>query len=310
MLLRLSLLLTLLLSCLSCVQADEAKPLNRTDSGLSFSVLKTASSSGTLEAMVVAGGSYLRWRELVQVAMLVRHPKGDFLWDSGIGTEIEAQMSVFSFLDKQLFSIKDVLPVRTQFDQHGYDSGNLFAIIPSHMHWDHVSGIEDFLGTPVWVQDASLEEAKASVPPGFVSSQFDDPGIQWQSLTLEDGPYMGFEQSKDIYGDQSAVLVDLSGHAHGQVGLFLNLDNGERYFFIGDTTWVLEGITNNQSRSNIVQWLVGVDADIEQNAALIDKIHHLSRENKDLVIVPAHDEVVLQRLPIYPLFSKVLVTSP
>ena len=294
--------LMVMLSLISAgVQASDYAA--KSESNISFSALKTAHSSGSLESMVVAEGSYFNIRNLAHVAVLVRHPKGDFLWDTGIGENIVEQMEVFSFFDKQLFSIDELNPAKAQLSQQGYNSDDLMAIIPSHMHWDHASGIEDFLGVPVWIQAPALEEAMQGQPPGFVLSQYDDERINWEVSELTDGPYHGFTKSKDIYGDKSAVLVDLSGHTYGQFGLFLNLDNGEKYFFIGDTTWVLEGVEENQPRPNIVQWLVGVDVEIEMNSVLINQIHKLSLAEPELIIVPAHDENVLARLPKYPAFS-------
>jgi N-acyl homoserine lactone hydrolase len=119
---------------------------------LSFSVIQTAQSSRTSEVMVVEGGDLFTWRKLEHVAVLVRHPKGDFLWDSGIGIEIETQTAVFSFVENLLFRLENVKSARLQLDVNGYDVKTLMAIVPSHMHWDHASGIEDFLGVPVWIQ--------------------------------------------------------------------------------------------------------------------------------------------------------------
>ncbi len=280
----------------SALQASEPTSIR-------FSVITTAESSGSLEAMVVKSGSWFTKRKLVHTAVLVSHPKGDFLFDTGIGKEVTEQMSAFSFFEKQLFSIENVNPAVNQLEQQEYNFARLFALIPSHMHWDHASGIEDFINIPVWIQPDAYEEAIAGKPPGFVLSQYDSPDIKWQSLTLNARPYETFEKSLDLFGDGSALLVDLSGHTQGQLGLFLNLASGKRYFFIGDTTWSVIGINQNKPRPVFVEWLVGVDSDFEKNNQVIDKIHTLSMNKPNIVIVPAHDEQVIQRLPSYPLFS-------
>lgn len=271
-------------------------------STLQFSVIKTAQSAGGLEATIFDGGSWFTVRKLVHCAVLVRHPKGDFLYDTGIGKEVDSQTEVFGPLDRQLFKIKDLSPAVEQLGQNGYEPTQLMAIIPGHMHWDHASGIEDFPGVPVWIQNASLDEARTGHVPAFLKSQFDAENIRWQPLTLKPESHLGFGPSLDIFGDGSIVLVDLSGHTVGQVGMFLTLPDGARYFFIGDTTWVLEGITENASRPWLTHKLAGVDRDIDQNALLIKKIHDLSKADPTLTIVPAHDENVLKTLPVYPQF--------
>jgi glyoxylase-like metal-dependent hydrolase (beta-lactamase superfamily II) len=278
--------------------------LNEPAEKLSFSVIKTAESSGSLEAVAVDNGSWLTIRSLVHTAVLVRHPKGDFLWDSGIGKEYEAQMEVFNFFESQLFSINNVVPAKLQLEEHDYTIEDLFAIIPSHMHWDHASALEDFSNVPIWVQANSLNEAKEGETPAFVISQFDDPKLKWHQLQLSNTPFMGFIKSLDIHGDGSAILVDLSGHSDGHLGLFLTLESGKQYFFIGDTTWTIKGIEENKSRPWFTDALVGVDTDFEKNARVIDKIHKLSKQHPNLIIVPAHDELQLKLLPNFPSFSK------
>jgi len=298
------LLPAIILTYLSLSSSVVLSALDTPATKLSFSVIKTAESSGTLEGMVVDGGGWFTVRNLVHTAVLVRHPKGDFLWDSGIGSEVESQMEVFNLFESQLFSINNVNPAKQQLQAKGYLVENLLAIIPSHMHWDHASALEDFENTPIWVQPNSLAEARQGEAPAFVQAQFDSPSLKWHDLKLSNKPFMGFDNSLDIHGDGSAVLVDLSGHSEGHLGLFLTLANGKQYFFIGDTTWAIKGIVENKSRPWITDTLVGVDTDISQNAKVIDKIHQLSKQNENLVIVPAHDELQLKQLPNFPSFSE------
>lgn len=277
--------------------------VNSPPSKLRYSAIKTAASAGSLEAMVVDGGDWFSLRHLSHVAILVQHPKGDLLYDTGIGSKVEEQLEVLNILDKQLFAIEGLNPARAQLDQASYPMQNLMAIVVGHMHWDHVSGLEDFLGVPVWVPEEALAEAEEGEPPGFIHSQFDDERIAWEMIRLDNKAYMGFETSRDVFGDGSVVLVDLSGHADGQMGMFINVPEGERVFLIGDTTWTLKGLETQRSRPRFVQWMTGVDKDYEGNAELIHKIHALSKSHPDIKIVPAHDEYVLETLPVFPAMS-------
>jgi len=270
--------------------------------GVSFSVIKTAQSSGSLEAMVVSGGRLLEPRYLVHNAVLIRHPEGDILWDTGIGRQIEMQVKAFGFLDRQLFKVEGVDPARDQLERHHYNFNALKAIIPSHMHWDHVSGLEDFVDIPVWTPKISHSEAKEGEAPAFIEAQYDAPELRWKYIDLTAQAYLGFSRSLDIYGDGRLVLVDLSGHTNGHLGLFVNLEDGSRYFFIGDTTWVLEGIQSRKSRPVFVNWLVGVDTNVDENFNRIEEIYQLSQRNPEIIIVPTHDEKVLKTLPLYPEF--------
>lgn len=281
---------------------SDASTMTSEENLLRYSVINTAQSSTTLEVLVVDGGGWFTPRNLVHPAVLIQHPKGDLLWDTGIRSNIDEQFSNFSFLEKQLFKIENVRPAISQLADQSYDLSRLIAVIPSHMHWDHVSALEDFNGTPVWVQSKEYEAALNGPSPAYIQSQFDDPNINWQTLRLEPSPYMGFSHSKDIFEDGTVVLVGLSGHTQGQVGMFLNTAN-QSLFFIGDTSWTARGIETLRGRPDLVNYLVNVDADAAENFARIVEIHAAQEQNPELVVVPAHDELVLNELPIYPAFS-------
>ncbi len=277
-------------------------PASETNGKLAFSVIITGESSGSLEAMTVDGGSWFTPRKLVHTAALIRHPKGTILWDSGLGTALDEQMDAFSWWEKRLFQVENVQPAITQLASEGLSPNDLFALIPSHMHWDHVSALEDFPGVPIWVTPDEHAESEHGSPPAFIKSQYDDTALIWKHITLQPREYEGFEYSLDIFNDGSLILVDLSGHTHGQLGLFLNHPSGQRYFFIGDTAWTAKGVTSNRGRPAFVDWLVGVDSDYEKNAAQLDKIHQLHRQYPELIIVPAHDELVNRSLAVFPEF--------
>ena len=265
-----------------------------------FSVINTGQSAGSSEGLIVSGGDWFKKRQLVHNAILIQHEQGDLLIDTGLGREVDKQVAAMSWLNQQLFAYTKTVPVIDQLQQQGYDFNRLKAIIPTHLHWDHASGIEDFkaLNTPVWVQKKELETAKKHAPPAFIQSQFDDPAINWHFIELNNTNTLGFAASLDVFDDGSVILIDMSGHTHGQLGVLVN----NEYLFIGDSTWSIAGVNNNVGRSALVKWLVDLNYDQQQSDNLVEKLHQLSRENKKLVIVPAHDEIVAATLPRYPKF--------
>ncbi len=272
------------------------------EQSVGFSVIQTASSAGAQEAMVVSTGSFFKRRYLAQNAVLITHPAGDILIDTGLGREIDQQFEENGFFDKQLFTYHDVNPAVNQMTQAGYNFNQLKRIIPTHLHWDHASGIEDFPGVPVWVQKAEYNQAMEGSAPAFLHSQMDSETISWNFLELPINNYEGFEKSLDVYGDGSIILVDISGHSAGQVGIFLTISSGKRFFFIGDTTWTIKGVEDNAGRPAMLSWLVQFNWSDKLNMKRIQTIHELDDKSADLTIVPAHDELVAEHLPKYPNF--------
>src|SRR6218665_1313069 len=60
-------------------------PAAQPPQGLAFTTLQTSQSKGAAEALIVGGGRWWVHRRPVQVAVLVRHPKGQLLYDTGLG---------------------------------------------------------------------------------------------------------------------------------------------------------------------------------------------------------------------------------
>lgn len=276
--------------------------------GVQFSSIITARSNGAIEASMVEGGSWLSIRNVVHQAIYIKHPKGNLLFDTGLGSKTQAALDKLSWLDRQLFAISDISSVATQLAAQGIAPESISAIIPSHLHWDHTGGLVDLAGIPVLSTQAGIDAAHQGATPAYLKEHLTDD-INWQALALDNKSYLGFATSLDIYQDNSLVLVGLAGHTPGQVGLFLNTDAGKQYFFIGDTTWLIQGVDNNKARPNFTQWMVGVDADMEQNSQVIEKIHLLTKTKPELIIVPAHDPDVANSLPQFPVFSPVTTAA-
>lgn len=269
---------------------------------LSFSTLLTAQSRGSAEGVVVAGGRWWVHRRPVQFAVLVRHPQGNFLFDTGLGQQHATQFQANHWLHQQLFAYTMHQDVKTQLASHGMANLPLRWIIPSHMHWDHIGGLPDFPDVPVWTVSAERQHASDGAPPAFLHSQFADVK-QWVDLTFDGPPVLGFPNSHDVFGDGSVLLLPLQGHTAGQVGMLLTLPSGQRHLFTGDTTWTLEGIQQPADRSWLLRQILRLDHDVPTNQAAIVHLHVLAQRFPALHMVPAHDENVLEALPRFPAFA-------
>lgn len=237
-----------------------------------------------LEAFTYSGGSFFKKKEMIHPSFLITHNDEQFLFDAGLGVAASAEFKTdMPWWAKPLMGF-------TQFgnliDQFRGKEGSINRIIPSHLHFDHISGALDFPNTEVWAteteRDFFLSDKSFS---NFPSTK--RPTTKWHIFKWTAIKYRGYEKSLDIYGDDSIVLVSMPGHTPGSLGMFMNFKNGDIVFFVGDTVWNNKAIESLAPKFFISRWMV--DNDAASVSKQIEHLHALKKEFPNILIVPTHD---------------------
>lgn len=264
-----------------------------------FSVIKT-SKVAVAERLLLPDGSISKKIDTNFSAFLIKHKNDYVLFDTGLGREIEEQYDQdMPCWQRPFFKFdKPVLPARKQLDDAGF--APVQKVIVSHSHWDHAGGVQDFPEAQIY---ASADEMPTIADPkpgagGTWPSQVADPAIHWTPLVLHPVAYKGYAHSLDLFNDGSMVLVAMPGHTTGSIGMFVTVDSGKCYFFIGDVAWktgaVLMGVPKFWAASIIV------DHDRDQTLRSVEQVRDVARKYPDLVLVPAHDGAVQDALGYFP----------
>ena len=246
------------------------------------------------------GGSWGEAYENGMAAILVRHPQASFLIDAGFGANVDQHWLTVPWLMRQVSSYVKETPAAAQLQQHGIAPDQITFAIITHSHWDHISGLEDFPHLEVRMSAAELQFIHDRKMPGLIDQMIGKLNVR--TFAFSDGPYENFERSLDLFNDGGVVLVPLPGHTDGSTGVFVNLRSGKRFLFTGDLTWALEGLQLPAERPWIARKLVDTDA-AEVRRAII-KVHQLMQKYPDLVVVPAHDRRVHDRIASLPQFEE------
>jgi len=242
----------------------------------------------TRAAFAIRGGAFNDQRHFAATAVLIQHPKGDILIDAGFGANADEHIKMLPSFRRAPHNLRAT--VSAQLDAADYDRNRLSGVLLTHSHWDHVSGL-DTVEAPIWITAEELEYAGRATDDTVFKLVAADHEIREYTF---DGPaYLGFPASHDFYGDGSVVIVPAHGHTTGSVVIFVTMPSGQRYAFIGDLTWQLDGITRRLERPLMLRMLADSDAkqireDLARIIALTDRIH----------IVPAHDTRSYDGIPL------------
>jgi N-acyl homoserine lactone hydrolase len=273
----------------------DSLPAASPPAGMTISVLPT----GAMESKAIfayRGGAFGDEREFTMTAFLVRHPKGDLLFDTGFGRNLDQHAKMMPWLMQKITVYKKGLAVGDQLEANGYPTDKLAGVVLTHAHWDHVSGLDSLPPVPVWVTAAERGFIASRAPMTDLINSFEN--VNYREYTFNDRPYLGFPASRDVWGDGSVVLVPAPGHTPGSIVAFINLPSGARYALLGDLVWQTEGIEIPAERPWLSRRLVREnDTEVRENIARIAAIH---KRFPEMQMVPAHDERATAGIPVYP----------
>jgi glyoxylase-like metal-dependent hydrolase (beta-lactamase superfamily II) len=244
-------------------------------------------------AFAYRGGAFSDPWDSTMTSVLVRHPRGDILIDTGLGRRIDTQFQLESPQLHAITKYNKLTPAADQLDAAGYDRTSLRAILLTHAHWDHISGVADFPGVPVLLTRAEREFIPVGKNMGIARSISD---ADYQVYDFPSGPYLGFERSLDFYNDGSLVVVPAPGHTPGSVIAFMVLPNGQRFAFVGDLAWQRESITEREERP----WLIRTNLE-DDPSEVRDNLAHMNavwQRFPKLILAPAHDARGFAELPL------------
>lgn len=246
------------------------------------------------EHHLLRGGAHRRLR-CHSIAALLHHPQhGWLLWDTGYAPRMldETRRWPFSLYRRATpLHLRPELAVIAQLDRLGLTPADIRQVIISHFHADHVAGLRDF-PTARFVASAS---AYADVAPrhgmralqrAFIPALLpDDFAARAVLLPPCTGPALpGLGPTHDLYDDGALLLVELPGHARGQLGLLAETDTGP-VLFAADGCW--HSCAIRELRPPHVLTYLFVDRPRAVQTTL-QRLHTFAQARPDVRIVPSH----------------------
>lgn len=230
--------------------------------------------------------------------VLVRHPDGDLLIDSGNSTHFKEEIAVYTGADKLFLETitGQLAPMRSLPDAlaaAGIVGGKLDLFLPSHIHVDHVGGLIDLPDVPVLMPAPELEVMQR----GLAQTIFEVVPAHAarikplaRELVFDGPPIAGFAASADIFRDGSVVVVPLPGHTPGSVGIFFTVGT-TRVFHVGDAVGSLAQLEADAGKQFPMN---RTDSDPDATLETVHTLHALHVADPALKILPAHDRLAWQ----------------
>lgn len=242
-------------------------------------------------AVVVEGARTLGATQLTMSTFLIRHPDATFLVDPALCAGVHQRV-----LPELPFPVSHLVgpdspvhPLTEVLAAHDLTGNDIDFVLPTHLHWDHVSGLYELPGlVPIRVPAAEYSWAMAGshTPLGVARGPL--RGRAFDLYELDGPPVLTFARSHDLFGDGSVLIVDLAGHTPGSVGILLAVDDGSRVLLAGDAVWSTRQIDLLREKAPLPGEFV--DADRDQAFETIHRLHALPAE---IEVIPGHDRAAV-----------------
>jgi glyoxylase-like metal-dependent hydrolase (beta-lactamase superfamily II) len=246
------------------------------------------------EHHVLRGGARRRFDCHALVAMLCHPRHGWLLWDAGYAPRLlDATRRLPFALYRRMtpLHLRPELAVVAQLGRWGLKPGDIRRVIISHFHADHIAGLRDFpqaelIAARAAYQDVANRRGLRALQRGFIPALLPDDFEARATLLppFSGAPLPALGPTHDLFGDGALQLVELPGHARGQIGMLVQSEHG-RILLAADGSWLTRAIRERRPPHRITHLFVDDPRAVRDT---IERLHAFSQACPDVRIVPTH----------------------
>lgn len=235
------------------------------------------------------------WEEIPVVAFAIEHPgAGLLLVDTGFHAAVAVEPSQgmgrlggLVFKDLRMDANQ---AVPAQLRERGLDPDAVRAVLITHLHADHASGIAQFPDATFLVSAAEWEAAAAGgQTDGYLRRQFDH-AFDYRLLDFESdatASYAGFGRTLDVFGDGSVRIAFTPGHSAGHCSVVVRLPDREA-LICGDAAYTERTIAEDALPHRMT--------DEHRFRRSLREIRRFAEQRPGALVIPGHDSAAFRRL--------------
>lgn len=222
--------------------------------------------------------------------MLLDHPKGKVLIDTGMALEVVDQD--VAHLGQEIVAayhpeMTEAQWCRNAIRKTGVAADEIRYVILSHLHYDHAGCLGYFPNAHYVVQRKELHFAYVPdryMKNGYVRKDF-DKDLDWFFLEgWNDNPF-------DLFGDGTVKIIFTPGHTPGHQSVMINMPKSGPVFYAGDACYTEENLAKDL--------LPGIMWSPSETMRTADRIKYF-RDELGAVVIFSHDPEAWQSYRIFP----------
>ena len=169
-------------------------------------------------------------KELANPVFLIRHPKGDLVWDSGLPDELLGKPEG---VEAWIFHLSMKKTLLSQFKKIGVNPAEIDYFAFSHVHNDHTGNARYFKSSTLIMQEKEYEAAFHAEKEPYNYNDYRE---------LKNAAVMKLRGDHDLFGDGRIRFISTPGHTPGHQSLLLELDETGPVIISGDISYYQENL--------------------------------------------------------------------